>query len=444
MRIHEKRIHPLNNGHPTEGPVIYWMSREQRANDNWGLLHARQLAGDRTPLVVVFCLVPTFLGATLRQYDFMLSGLEETEAELRSMGIPLVLLSGDPVEQLPAFADEMNAGGVVTDFDPLRIKQTWQREIGKRLSIPLIEVDGHNVVPARQVSLKQEYAARTIRPKIHRLSHEFLEEFPSLQPVRASIDAFAPVDWSEVRQSISVDETVLPCSTVPGSQAGLEALSHFIDSRLDGYAQLRNDPNADATSGLSPYLHFGQLAPQRAALTVASSGKSDDQASFLEELIIRRELSDNFCLYNPKYDSLEGAPPWALKTLAEHIDDPREFTYTTDEFEQAETHSDLWNAAQQQLLKTGSMHGYMRMYWAKKILEWSPSPEEAHTTAMRLNDRYQIDGRDPNGYVGVLWSVAGLHDRAWRTRPVYGSIRYMNENGCRRKFDVDAYIRNWL
>ena len=443
MIVNEKRIHPLNERRPRAGTVLYWMSREQRVHDNWGLLHARELAGDDRPLVVAFCLTAAFPGATSRQYDFMLAGLEEVERELAGHGIPFVVLPGDPGTALPSFASAVGAGVVVTDFDPLRIKRAWQRTSGTGLKVPLIEVDGHNVVPAREVSSKQEYAARTIRPRLQRVSGEFLEEFPALRPVRINSLAFDPVDWKAVRASLDVDD-VSRAVLVPGPSAARAALTEFVDRRLCGYATGRNDPNEEMTSRLSAYFHFGQLAPQRAALAVVASGRGEDQEAFLEELLVRRELSDNFCLHNPHYDSLLGAPPWALKTLGEHRDDPRPYVYSYGCFERGETHSALWNAAQNQLLKTGFMHGYLRMYWAKKILEWSSSPEEAHSIALRLNDRYQLDGRDPNGFVGVLWAVAGLHDRAWQTRPIYGSIRYMNERGCKRKFDVDTFCAKWL
>lgn len=440
--INKQRTFFLNDKKQSDGPVIYWMSREQRVEDNWGLLHARELAGERA-LLVAFCLVPEFLGATLRQYDFMLRGLEEVEASLKKQGIGFHLRLGDPAEVMVRLVQEVKAGCVVTDFDPLRIKQGWQHAVAAEIDVPLIEVDGHNVVPARVVSDKQEYAARTIRPKIHRLSEMFLEPFPELTDPAHTITA-EPVDWEKVRQSIQVDTAVKPVSTPPGAKAGRNALADFIHNDLRDYAERRNDPTAEATSGLSPYYHFGQLAPQRAALDVAATGKGDGQAAYLEELIIRRELSDNFCLHNKNYDSLKGAPDWALKTLDGHRDDPRPYTYSFREFEQAATHSRLWNAAQTQLLRSGTMHGYMRMFWAKKILEWSATPEEAYETAITLNDRYQLDGRDPNGYVGVLWSLAGVHDRPWQTRPIYGSIRYMNENGCRRKFKVDVYCDRWL
>lgn len=444
MQVNPKRILHHNSAPQGAGPVIYWMSREQRVNDNWGLLHARELAGEDRPLLVVFCLVPMFLDATLRQYEFMLRGLEEVESRLRDLNITFLLRLGNPPQEIIRLVEEVDGGVVVTDFDPLRIKQVWQQEVATQIRVPLIEVDGHNVVPARVVSNKQEYAARTIRPKLHRLTGEFFEEFPKLAPTPIYWKGIDLADWSGVRGMIQVDESVQPVDLPAGELAGNNALQNFIDKRLTGYAECRNDPMADATSCLSAYFHFGQLAPQRAALAVAATGRGEDQEVYLEELVVRRELSDNFCLFNPHYDSLDGAPDWARKTLDEHRDDPRPYTYSREQFERALTHSDLWNAAQQQLLQTGFMHGYMRMFWAKKILEWSSSPEEALATTIYLNDRYQLDGRDPNGYVGALWSVAGVHDRPWKTRPVFGSVRYMNENGCRRKFDVKGYINRWL
>ena len=451
MPIDERRILPLNDapdgaGH---GPVLYWMSREQRVRDNWGLLHARDLAGETRPLVVGFCLAPGFIGATLRQYDFMLRGLREVAASLDLLGIPFALRLGDPGEEIPRLAAEIGAAVVITDFDPLRVKRRWQRDAGRALGadgVRLIEVDGHNVVPARVVSDKQEYAARTIRPKIHRLLPEFLTEFPALRPQQAPPAIPAP-DWAAARRSLEVDASVGPLDRSSGEAAAHAALEEFVAERLPRYAAQRNDPNADATSRLSAHFHFGQLAPQRAALSVAASprtpGDADSRAAYLEELIVRRELSDNFCLHNPDYDSLRGAPEWARAILDAHRNDPRPHVYTPEVFDRGCTHSALWNAAQNQLLETGWMHGYMRMFWAKKILEWSPSPERALETVVALNDRYQLDGRDPNGYVGALWSVAGLHDRPWKRRPVFGTVRYMNEAGCRRKFGVEAYVARW-
>jgi deoxyribodipyrimidine photo-lyase len=445
MLVHPARIRPLSDHPQRPGPVVYWMSRDQRALDNWALLAAAQLArAGGAPLLVAFALAPGFPGASLRHYDFLLAGLAETEAELRHHGIPFHLLPGDPAVTVPAFLDQVAAGVCLTDFDPMRVKGHWKRAVAAAYAGALLEVDAHNVVPCFLASPRREYAAATFRPKIHRLLPEFLEPFPEL-PVfpDALLSATPPVDWTAARAGLTVDSEPAPVpGLTPGPSAARAGLAAFLANRLPGYATARNDPNAGAVSGLSPYFHFGQLAPQRAALDVLAlrDRHPADVDAYLEELIVRRELADNFCHYEPGYDRLAALPAWAQKTLAEHAADQRPYVYAPAEFEAAASHSALWNAAQRQLRTTGRIHGYMRMYWAKKILQWSASPAMALDIALSLNDRYALDGRDPNGVVGVQWSIGGLHDRPWARRAVFGQIRYMNERGCRRKFDVDAYI----
>ncbi len=451
-RVHPQRVHALKPGRPGSGPVVYWLSREQRHADNWALLHAQDLALERkAPLVCVFCLVRGFLAAGARHYDFMLRGLEELAGALDGRNIPLAILQGEPDETLPPLLQRLDAALLVTDFDPLRRKQQWVAAVCAAVPLPVLEVDGHNVVPCRVVSQKREVGARTLRPKLGRLLPEFLEPFPELRPhphsLEAELRAALPRPGRAALWTWLAPSGPEPVNWLqPGEAAAQRALDQCLSLRLPRYATQRADPNAEAVSRLSPYFHFGQLAPQRAALAASAAlGPQDPNVqAFLEELIVRRELSDNFCLHTPDYDSLEGAPDWGRKTLEQHRNDPRPYCYTLEQFAMAKTHSPLWNAAQQELLQSGYMHGYLRMYWAKKILEWSESPEEAVRIAVTLNDRLQLDGRDPNGYVGVLWSVAGLHDRAWQRRPVYGMIRYMNANGCRRKFDVGAYVARWL
>mgnify|MGYP000871456989 CR=1 FL=1 len=450
MRVHPARVAVLRAGTPGPGPVLCWLSRDQRARDNWALLHAQDLAREAgVPLLAVFCLAPGFPGATARAYDFMLPGLAEAAADLAERRIPLALLPGDPGATLPGLAREVRARAVVADFDPLRVKRQWKERVCAAVAVPVLEVDAHNVVPCRHVSARQEYAARTLRPKVHRLLPEFLEEFPELEEHPRRLESAPhPPDWAAARAFVAADEAVpLPPGARPGAAAGLARLAQFLDAGLDRYAEGRNDPNQEAQSGLSPWLHFGQVAPQRVALEALRSrrAKAGDAGleAFLEELVVRRELSDNFCWHNPAYDRLEGAPDWARKTLAKHAGDPRPFLYAREEFAAAATHDPLWNAAQRQLLRTGKMHGYLRMYWAKKILEWSPGPAEAVDAALWLNDRWSLDGRDPNGCVGVLWSCAGLHDRPWGERPAYGTVRSMTAAGCARKFDVAAYVRRW-
>jgi deoxyribodipyrimidine photo-lyase len=428
---------------------MYWMSRDQRTEDNWALLCAQERAmqGGRG-LMVVFCLQSEFLHATLRQYSFMLSGLEHTCRNCLDLGIPFVLRFGRPPDILAELAQAWDAESVICDFDPLRIKVRWRQELASRTRTPLYMVDAHNIVPCWEASDKQEYAARTIRPKIQRQLVDFLTPFPGLAPHPFPVQGMdlAEPDWKEAATRLTVDADPSPVSSpLPGAQEAKRMLGEFVRHFLAEYAQKSNDPNAGADSGLSAYLHFGQLAPQRAALEVQAGEGVSSQAksAFLEQLIVRRELTDNFCWHNPGYDSLSGLPEWAQKTLEAHQTDPRPYVYSPAQLEAAATHDDLWNAAQLQMTAQGKMHGYMRMYWAKKVLEWTRSPQEAIETAVRLNDRYELDGRDPNGYVGVLWSIGGVHDHGFKERPVFGKIRYMSYAGCKRKFDVRAYVRTY-
>lgn len=446
--MNEKRIRLLQSGKDSKGPVIYWMSRDQRVHDNWALLFAQKIALERKfQLVVIFNLVPDFLEATIRQYGFMLKGLRQVETELNNYNIPFFLLPGNPEENIPEFLNNHKASVLISDFDPLRIKRIWKREIAKKIDIPIYEVDAHNIVPCLFVSNKLEFAAYTIRPKIHKLLPEFLDEYPKIKKMQnpASLTT-NKIDWDKVTESLKINRKVKEVDWItPGESAGIKTLKDFLENKFDIYAEDRNDPNKNALSNLSPYLHFGQISAQRVALIVQQFyQKHPSSETFLEELIVRRELSDNFCYFNPRYDSFDGFHDWAKQTLNHHRKDKREFVYSLKEFEEAKTHEDLWNAAQKELIVNGKMHSYMRMYWAKKILEWSKSPEEALRIAIYLNDKYELDGRDPNGYVGCAWSIGGVHDRAWTERPVFGKIRYMNRNGAARKFDVNSYIKKYL
>ncbi len=438
-----RRVRKLRDsaGRP-RGPVVYWMSRDQRVRNNWALLVAQQLAADQhKALCIAFCLVPEFLGATIRQYSFMIEGLKEVEQDLRAKNIPFYLLTGKPDEEIPGFVEDIEASALVADFDPLRIKMKWKEDVLKKTRIPFFEVDAHNIVPCWIASQKQEFAARTIRGKIQKLLPQFLTSFPRLKEQKEG-EKIPDNDWDIVEKNLKVDFSVPELEWIePGEKQAQRMLKNFIENKLPRYPDESNDPTQNAVSDLSPYLHFGQLSAQQAALEVRNSGKKGRE-DFLEELIIRRELSDNFCFYNPEYDQFKGFPDWAKKTLDEHRKDPREYVYSMKEFEAGQTHDELWNAAQMEMVKKGKMHGYMRMYWAKKILEWTESPEEALKTAIFLNDKYELDGRDPNGYVGISWSIGGVHDRAWGERPIFGKIRYMSYNGARSKFNVKKYIED--
>lgn len=440
----QDRIRLLKDGEKTKGPVIYWMSRDQRARDNWALLYAQEMAirADEA-LGVVFCLAPEFMGAGIRQYGFMLQGLEETERYLKEKQISFFLLKDTPDDVLPEFVHQRGISALVTDFDPLRIKRDWKTGVAPKIDIPFYEADAHNIIPCWLASPKQEFAAYTFRPKVKRILHEFLEPFPSLKKHLIPWKTKTPLtDWKNARKSLKAHRKAEEVGWIrPGENAGKKILNHFIKKKLSDYDVGRNDPNRDAQSNLSPYLHFGQISAQRIALEVRKASPPDqNRDAFLEELIVRRELADNYCYYNENYDNFLGFPDWAKKSLDDHRKDEREYVYTYEQFEQGKTHDALWNAAQNQMVKTGKMHGYMRMYWAKKILEWTESPEQAQKVAIDLNDTYELDGRDPNGYTGIAWSIGGVHDRAWFSRPVFGKIRFMSARGAQSKFDVKSYI----
>ena len=445
-RVDSRRVYKLNDRPLKDGPVVYWMSRDQRISDNWALLHAQDLAlKSKSPLVVLFCLVPKFLDATLQHYRFMIDGLSEMEEELKGFNISFNLLTGKPEEELPNYCWENNVGALVTDFSPLRIKRGWDDALASKLDIAFFEVDTHNIVPYRIASPKLEYAAYTIRPKINKLLPEFLTDIPRVRKHPFTVDKEpAAANWAEGEKSLKAGgKTEKPGIFKAGETAAGKRLKYFLQEKLTFYEKDRNDPTKEGQSNLSPYLHFGQISAQRIALEVNKTGLPEDVTEpFLEELIVRKELSDNFCFYNKHYDTEDSFPRWAKESHDQHRSDKREYIYPLETFERAETHDDLWNAAQAEMMVKGKMHGYMRMYWAKKILEWTESPAAAVEIAVYLNDRYSLDGRDPNGYAGIAWSIGGVHDRAWFNRPVFGKVRYMNYNGSKSKFDVKQYIEN--
>ncbi|MFZ4621845.1 MAG: deoxyribodipyrimidine photo-lyase [Bacteroidota bacterium] len=458
--ISPQRIHIRKELPHLDGTVIYWMGRDMRVDDNWALLFAQSLGMKyKMPLAVVFVLQPNFLEATERAYGFLLKGLRKIEEHLTEKNIPFILLLGSPEKEIPIFVKAHSVTKVVTDFNPLNFVENYKSSVNDQIDASFYEVDAHNIVPARIASPKQEFGAYTIRPKIHRLLPTFLEEFPAVRKHPHQWRSTVPkIDWEKANKSLKIDRTVKEVDWItPGPAAALKAMKTFLHDRFERYDSDRNDPTLNGQSGLSPYFHFGHLSPQRVALEVVKrsgkdiqkivqknkNGSADQQgneAALLEELIIRRELSDNFTFYNKNYQTPEGFPNWAKLSINEHRNDQREKIYTLAQFEQSKTHDELWNAAQRQMVHTGKMHGYMRMYWAKKILEWTASVEDAMMIAIYLNDRYELDGRDPNGYAGIAWSIGGVHDRAWFDRPVFGKIRYMNFNGCKSKFDVSGYI----
>ncbi len=442
--IDHRRLRRLNEEPQAAGLVVYWMSRDQRLHDNWALLYAQELALElKQPLAVVFCLVPEFLGATRRQYGFMLQGLMELESRLRELNIGFFLLLGEPPEQITRFCHKKKAGALVSDFSPLRISRQWKAQVAANVRTAFYEVDAHNIVPCWTASPKQEYAAYTLRPKIKKLLPDFLTEFPQAIPHPHRTRTFpGPTDWDNAWQSLHIDQGVAEITRFsPGETAAREQMQRFIRDKLPSYDQQRNNPTLDGQSNLSPYLHFGHLSPQRLAYEIhlaRQTGVNTD--SFLEELVVRRELADNYCFYNEHYDRFSGFPAWAQESLQKHSTDTREYVYPPELFEKAQTHDPLWNAAQREMVLGGKMHGYMRMYWAKKILEWTDTPDTAMQIAIYLNDKYSLDGRDPNGYAGIAWSIGGVHDRAWSERHIFGKIRYMSYGGSKSKFNIGRYL----
>jgi len=294
-------------------------------------------------------------------------------------------------------------------------------------------------------SLKEEYSAATIRPKILKKFRAFLAKSKPQKPRVSSANLeFDSLDLSKIDKTLSklnVDKSVSPSTHFTGGTPQAEKLlKDFLENKLDKYHELKNVPSENYVSNLSPYLHFGQISPIHVVLeTLESSASEDAKDAFLEELVVRRELAINYVHFNLNYDSYDGLPDWCKRTLKLHQNDPRETIYDLDTLENAKTHDPYWNAAQQEMQKTGKMHGYMRMYWGKRLLEWTITPQEAFKTALYLNNKYELDGIDPNGYAGVAWCF-GKHDRPWMNRPVYGNIRYMNAKGLERKFNMQTYI----
>jgi deoxyribodipyrimidine photo-lyase len=432
--------------------VVYWMQRAQRAFDNHALEVAIRAANELgKPLVVFFVLQTSPRIANLRHYAFMIEGLIDTANRLDRRGIGFVVrpcAGSDPAAVFLEFCAEANAAMAVMDENPLRNPIRWRDAAARAIGVPVLGVDADVIVPSALLQ-REQYAARTIRPRIHAVLDEYLS------PVGNRAVA---VRWNlqrrisslavsvDLLRKVTMDRSVPPAEWIRGGTSrAIAALRRFVGERLRGYAIGRNHPELDATSRLSPYLHFGHIGPHTIALAVKSAAApTADRAAFLEEMIVRRELAVNFVRYNCNYDRLEGCEPWAKKTLAAHARDRRAYLYTEEQLDRAETHDPLWNAAQRQMVRSGWMHGYLRMYWAKKILEWSRTPAQAFQIAVRLNDRYELDGRDPNGYAGIAWAIGGKHDRAWGPdRPIYGMIRYMSLQSTSRKFDSSKYIERW-
>lgn len=438
--------------------VLYWMQRSQRGHDNQALNAAIALGNALKLPVIVLFVITDYPAANLRHYTFMLEGIEVAAEALKKRGTPLLIRRGKPSEEVVKLAAELRVAAVISDEAELRTPRSWRAEVKQYLEVPFACVDADVVVPSKFFP-KEEWAARTLRPKIQRLIPTYLQPIVDVKVEHllhnAPVDAGNTDNPLSYLDSLNIDRGVAPSPQFHGGQdEGKRRIEEFIKQRLPGYAERRNLPEVSETSELSAYLHFGHISVQQFAWDIEqyvpeSTGSAEIDATggrtaYLEELLVRRELAINFALRNPHYDSLEGCPDWGKKTLEKHKHDPRAWTYTREELEQARTHDELWNASQREMTLTGRMHGYMRMYWAKKILEWTETPEEAYADALYLNDKYEIDGRDANGYTGVAWAIGGKHDRPWAPeRPIFGLVRYMALSGMQRKMDTRAYIYRW-
>ena len=444
--------HNLGTPDPDGRCILYWMRRSQRAFDNPALETAIRFANQRKlPVTVCFLIRSKRRHANLRQFAFMLEGFADTASRLerRKIGFILRVAEGRAANEFGRLCAAVRPAVIITDRNPLTAAGAWRSLIPEDVRVPALSVDADVIVPTAVIG-REHYAARTIRPVIHRHLEEFLAPIGNGTVYvpwqrKRTIASLAPS--LDLLKSLPLDQSVPRTDQFDGgTTAALARMKRFIRDALPHYSERRNAPELDATSHLSPYLHFGQLGPHTLVLAARDADAPEEaRRSFLEELIVRRELAAAFTTYNRNFRTIDCCERWARATLGDHEDDSRPYFYNERKLEAADTHDPLWNAAQRQMVESGWMHGYMRMYWAKKILEWSRSPRDAYAIAVRLNDKYELDGRDPNGYAGIAWAIGGKHDRPWGpARPIFGTIRYMSGASTGRKFDSRAYIQRWL
>jgi len=444
--MNKTRIKKLNNikiANEIKGNVVYWMHRDHRILDNNTLIASLKTAKKHNVKVeIIFSLRKSFLKSMAVYKDLMLKGLEEVKVLAAKNNIKFTLISNlENQEKMVVDYLKINKSSFLfTDFTPLKTNRKWVKNVIKNVNIPAYEVDSRNIIPVWLTSEKEEFAAYTIRPKIYNKLSEYLDKFDNSNLVNIKYSKESP------------------------QNKALITLQNFIKNKLIHYADKRNSINKNLQSNLSKYLHFGHISSQTTVLEVLKQTKiskdifiniktnkakiikenevtlQESAFAFIEELVVRRELAENYCYYNKNYDNPKGYHEWAKKTHLEHKNDRRQYNYSLEKLEQYKTHDDVWNKATKEMIKTGKMHGYLRMYWAKKVLEWTPSVKIAHKYLIYLNDKYMLDGRDPNGYTGIAWSVGGVHDRAWFERDIFGKIRYMNYEGLKRKFDLKKYL----
>ncbi len=418
------------------------MQASQRAVFNPALEYAIEQANKRSkPILVFFGITDNYPDANLRHYYFMLQGLIDVFKRLEKRGISLVLRVVSP--EIGAIELSKDASMIIVDRGYVKIQRKWRDMLAKKAKCKVIQVEGDVVVPIEIVSDKEEFSARTIRSKIKSKLETYLKAIENINPkghrLNMKIESIDPGDIKSILSHLKIDISVNKVDGFTGGYSEAKKyLDLFIRKNLHNFAEYRNHPGLNVSSNLSPFLHFGHISPVDITLNVLKKEGPDVEA-FLEELIVRRELSINFVYYNKNYDNFNGLDDWAKNTLLKHATDKRDYIYTLEELENAKTHDPYWNAAQIEMVKTGKMQGYMRMYWGKKIIEWTEDPKKAYEIALYLNNKYELDGRDPNGFTGVAWCF-GKHDRPWKERPVFGKVRYMNDKGLERKFDMELYL----
>jgi deoxyribodipyrimidine photo-lyase len=442
--IQAERVAALNDrAEPASGDyVLYWMQQSQRTELNHALEYAVHRANELAqPLLVAFGLMDDYPEANLRHYTFLVQGLADVAGALERRRIPFVVRRGAPDEVVLELAQR--ASLLVCDRGYLRPQRQWRERVAREAPCRVIQVESDVVVPVQLASDKRETAARTLRPKISRHLERFLVPLP---PATLEADAAPAVSGEDLSDldgllgRMKLDRSVPPVPLFTGgTTAATKMLRAFIADSLPTYAAHRGQPQTNDVSHMSKFLHYGQISPVYIALELRKAGGGENTEAYLEELIVRRELPMNYVFYQPDYDVYASQPEWARRTLAEHAGDQRPYLYTQEQLEQAATHDPYWNAAMTEMRTTGYMHNYMRMYWGKKIIEWSQTPEAAYRTTLYLNNKYFLDGRDANSFANVAW-VFGQHDRGWTERTVFGKVRYMNAEGLERKADPKAYV----
>jgi len=424
--------------------IIYWMQSAQRVKENPALNYAVSKANDlEVPLIVFFNLSDQFPDANLRHYYFMLEGLKDVKSELNERGIGFVIKKGKPADNLKPLTKK--AIMLISERGYLNQERSWRKQVAQVIDCRFILINTNTIVPVDIATDKEEYAAYTIRKKIKNKIERFVNEIQleklKINSLRNEFKSIKLNNIEQILSELKIDSSVKRSPIFKGgSKKAVSMLDEFINNKLELYEEYGSSPDHNVTSKLSPYLHFGQISPSYIYKKIKET--SIEAEDFLEQLIVRRELSFNFVYFNNNYNTQlsEILPDWAIETLNQHNEDKREYLYSLDELENYNTHDEYWNAAQKEMVLSGYMNGYMRMYWGKKILEWTSDPQKAFEITLFLNNKYFLDGRDPNSYAGVAW-IFGKHDRAWKERKIYGKVRYMNKAGLDRKFNMEKYLK---